>query len=320
MNSIRRSIFQIPVLTRGFAALLLLWSLSAANAGESIYSGTSPCNAPIRELLGIQDGDNAEIIEWKLVLHSEAPATNPSNYELRATYGRTVPNQAGLGASGKTVVKQGSCQVSKGIKSDPQATVIELAGALNLQLLTTHLLHILNADRSLMVGHGGWSYSLNNVLAAEKVVPSELAATAPDMSYTIAPLASGPDVFAIYEGRTPCLGIAKALKIPVHSSACKAKWRLTLYQNPQTQAPTTYKVEGTLFRPNSRQGTWSIVTRGDQKFLKLDGAADQQPIHLKQGDDNILFFVRSDFTHFIGSSDFSYTLNRKPTTSTLSKK
>jgi hypothetical protein len=320
MPSIISTFPRIPVLARCLTALLLLFSLVAAGAGESVYSGTSPCEAPIRDLLGINDGDSAEIIEWNLVLNFDSTATDPSKYELRATYGRTVPNQPGLAGGGKTIVRKGSCKISKGIKNDPEARVIELSGALNLQFLTANLLHILNADRSLMVGHGGWSYTLNNALEAEKVVPPDLAATAPDMSYTIAPLASGPEVFAIFEGRTPCLGIAKELKIPVHSSASKAKWRLTLYQNPQTQAPTTYKIEGTLFRPNSRQGTWSVVTQGKQKFLKLDGAAGEQTIHLKQGDENVLFFVHADFTYFIGSSDFSYTLNRKPPASSLSKK
>jgi hypothetical protein len=38
-----------------------------------------------------------------------------------------------------------------------------------------------------------------------------------------------------------------------HRDAVKAKWRLTLYQDPGTGAPTTYKVEGSLYRQTPRK-------------------------------------------------------------------
>jgi hypothetical protein len=122
-----------------------------------------------------------------------------------------------------------------------------------------NLLHLLNPDGSLMVGHGGWSYTLNGAHRAEKRVDRSLAINAPDMSYKILPLATGPTVFGVFEGRSPCHGIARELKIPQHAGCLKVKWRVTLYQDPETSAPTTYRAEGSLHRERAREGAWSII-------------------------------------------------------------
>ena len=135
----------------------------------------------------------------------------------------------------------------------------------------------------------------------------------PDLSYPISTLATGSVVFAVFEGRSPCHGIARELNLPQHEGCHKVKWRVTLYQHPETSAPTTYKVEGTLHRQRAREGTWSIgsgAKTGSNETIYHLGATSEPAILLLKADDNVLFFLGHDRELMVGNADFSYTLNR----------
>jgi hypothetical protein len=163
-----------------------------------------------------------------------------------------------------------------------------------------------------MVGNGGWSYTLNRASAAEK--PGDASRTI-DMSYPIAPASMGRAVAGIFEGRTPCLGIAQALNRPERPGCTKAKWRVTLYQDPDSGKPSTYKVEGTLYRKAAREGTWSTVrgTRVDPQatVYRLAPTETDAALFLLPGDDNVLFFLDQNMRPLVGHAEFSYTLNRR---------
>jgi hypothetical protein len=193
--------------------------------------------------------------------------------------------------------------------------VVQLDIGLAFAQVGENLLHPLDAERGLMLGDGGHSYTLCRADAAEKQVDPALALTIPDMSYTIAPLAMGDTVFGVFEGRTPYQIIARQLNIQRHSAGFKAKWRITLYKDPATGRPTTYKVEGTLFRRDVREGTWTIGrgTKDDEKAVvfELAAAGTQETIQLLQGDNDVLFFLDSERRPLVGHADFSYTLNRR---------
>ena len=139
-------------------------------------------------------------------------------------------------------------------------------------------------------------------------------AAAAEISYKISPLATSPTVFGVFEGRTPCQGIARGLKQSPHPGCIKAKWRATLYQNPETSTPTTYKVEGSLFRESARKGTWSIIrgakTDPNATVYRLDATQTQPALFLLKADDNVLFILNQNREPMVGHADFSYTLNR----------
>jgi hypothetical protein len=104
------------------------------------------------------------------------------------------------------------------------------------------------------------------------------------------------------------------MRMEPHAGCIKSKWRVTLYQNPETSAPTTYKVEGSLFRAGAREGTWSI-TQGstvDPKatVYQLDATNTQPALFFLKGDDNVLFFLSQNRELLVGHAEFSYTLNR----------
>src|SRR5262245_3534959 len=93
------------------------------------------------------------------------------------------------------------------------------------------------------------------------MVPLSEVAGAPSVSYKLSPVSSGPSVFGVFEGRTPAAGIARELKIDPGWDRIKLKWRVTLFQDQDTKAPTTYKVENSFLRDKRREGTWSIERR-----------------------------------------------------------
>lgn len=315
-----------------FIALLVFSAAEQSHAAESVrtssavYTGTSPFAEPIRQLLNLSTNSAPELIEWKLTLHRDEATLAPVRYELHCSYGTTMAGKPGIGKIVDTLKREGPCVTTRGTKSNTNATVHELQRAFSVVQISSNLLHILNPDRSLMIGNGGWSYTLNSAAASEKSIEPALAATVPDMSYQIAPLASGAAVFAVFEGRTPAQGIATQLGIPVHAAATKAKWRITLYQNPDTQKPSNFKIEGTLFRPAAREGTWKILhgTPLDEKATAYEltfseSAPRIAPVRLLKGDDNVLFFLDASCTPLVGHSEFSYTVNRRTTAPELSQ-
>jgi hypothetical protein len=279
------------------------------------FIGTTPCGQPIRQLLGLSSDIEPEIMEWKLTFYQDPKTDAPSRYDFRCEYGLTAPNKPGIAIKIKTLHRHGSWSMGKGIKSNPNSIVYELHGAISFFQVDSNVLHVLNSDRTLMLGTSGWSYTLSRTERAEKLVKPGLAQSQPEMSYQISALATGPTLFAVFEGRTPCQGIARELKIPVHAASTKTKWRVTLYQNPETRQPTTYKVEGSLHRREARQGNWTITrgTQNDSESLvyRLAATESEPALLLLKGDDDVLFFLDQSLNPLVGNAQFSYTLNRR---------
>jgi len=305
-------------------AFMVLWSLCASSLlassrdGATEYVGSMLCGPGTDEFLG-QPAANASChcIRWQLTL-----ATNQNvgpSFTLSVRYRVATRNNPNQSEDGPEVTARGKWEMLTGAKTDPNAVVYRLTAersgrSLSFVRIGEHCLHLLAADGSLAVGNGGWSYTLHRADRAEKLVDSAMATSAPDMSYQISPLAKGPSVFGVFEGRSPCHGIAGELKMAQHAGCTKAKWRVTLFQDPETRIPTTYKVEGTLFRRTPREGSW-VAGRAakdpNATVYELKGAGTQPPLLLLKGDDNVLFFLNANREPMTGNADFSYTLNRR---------
>jgi hypothetical protein len=284
------------------------------------FIGSTPGDALPREFLGgLAINAECHYIKWQITLLTNQSSGQPVTYNLVARYYVPARNNTNQSAEGPKVTSQGTWKLVQGTKSNSAAVICHLTAeksqrSLSFVKVGENLLHLLNPDGSMMVGTGGWSYTLNRAANSEKPVDASLAVTTPDMSYKIAPLATGPTVFAIFEGRSPCHGISRELKLPQHPGCTKVKWRVTLYQDPQTSVPTTYKVEGSLHRRNPREGTWSIVrgvkTDPNAVVYQLNSTPSEAALLLLKADDNILFFLNQDREPMVGHADFSYTLNR----------
>ncbi len=265
-----------------------------------VFVGSTPAGEAIRRRLGIPaQGGTADPLMWQLTLHGD-PSSGPASYELRIV---------------NALERKGQWRVAPPERSQRGARVHELDGAVSLVEVGENLLHVLDEDRSLMQGDGGWSYTLNRVGSIEPPGAGPLAPGFDPPSYTLAPLASGASVKGVFEGRTPCQGISRALGLATHPGCIKAKWRLTLFQDPVTQAPTTYRIEGSLHWRQAREGRWAVErgtpARADAVVYQLEPSHGEAGLQLLEGDANVLFFLDADRRPMVGHAEFSYTLNRR---------
>ncbi len=127
-------------------------------------------------------------------------------------------------------------------------------------------------------------------------------------------LPTGPHVLGVFDGRTPCQELARQLKVVTIPECIKIKWRLILFQDPATHAPTSYSLEGFVYRKPPRTGKWTILkgTKTDPNAIvyQLDPDTPQGFQSFLKADDNILFFLDQDRNLLVGNIYFSYTLNR----------
>jgi hypothetical protein len=119
-------------------------------------------------------------------------------------------------------------------------------------------------------------------------------------------VASGPAVAGVFEGRTPCQGIAAEIGVDIHPACVKAKWRVTLFR-PAGSAAGRYRLEGTLFGAAAWQGQWWQANGS----YRLASPGDGPELRLLAGDDNVLFFLGRDRKPLVGTAEYSYALNRR---------
>ncbi len=283
-------------------------------AARQLFVGSSPCGSPVRERLRIASSEACELIEWQVTLHRDPRTATPTRYELQSDYGPVEQGQPGLGRSAKSATRSGTWTIAKGRQGDPDATVYELDGAISLLAVDEGVLHLLDGNGYLLVGNGGWSYALNRDDLAESPPRRRLWRAPPERAYPITELAAGPDVFGVFEGRSPCQRIADQLGVPVEPQCGKAKWRLTLLRQGDG-TPGRYKVEGSLQLAGPREGSWSVL-RGipedpDAVVYRLAPSTSASALLLLVGDENVLFFLDERLRPLVGSAQFSYVLNRR---------
>lgn len=283
---------------------------------RGVFEGITPCSAATRPLPQIPADSDCEQMIWKIVLRQDPATGTPTTYSLESAYGLSQQNTTGLKGGGTLITLDGSWSIVKGTKTDPDAVVYRLESqnppaALSLIRVSDDVLHILQDGQSLMVGHAGWSYTLNRT---DNRLPLQIVEiTGPDPTQPVfPPTPVGVSVFGVFEGRLPCHELMfEFTKIPPH--ACmKIKSQLTLYQDPATGAPSVYYYRSTT---TFRQGTWTIVhaSKADPEAviyeLRLDDG--QPPVSFLLVDENHLFLLSRDGEPLVGNALFSYTLSRK---------
>ena len=270
--------------------------------GET-FVGTTPATPELLRFLGAA-GANAELIEWKLSLQGSGSS---ARYTVSATIGLTQANVPGIAREKRHIEIGGRWSTARGTRLDPMAEVIVLS-SLSFVRLGPSIIHALNQDRSLMSGDGSWSFSLNRSDRLEPFLDPALQVNASNVSYTIAPVSTGPSVYGVFDGRTPCQGVARVMGLTVDPSWAKVKWRVTLYQDPQTRTPSTYRVEGSLYRGARSEGRWTIARGQPGTFpvIRLESSAT-----FVQADNDVLLFADRDGNPLVGNALLSYTLDRR---------
>ncbi len=294
---------------------------SPVPAGPSlhgVFEGITPCSALARPLPQIPADSNCEQMIWKIILYQDPVTSAPTTYTLNAAYG--VPHQGtmGLAVGGTPIVMEGSWAILAGTMLYPDAVVYQLnpdstQTAVSFLKLNEDILHVLTSDKTLLVGNGGWSYTLNRT---DNRIPGPLTAQ-PDPAEgstrpPLPPMPAGSSVLGVFEGRTPCHAIVFEFTTTTSYPGClKIKWKLTLYQDQTTGAPSTYLYQGTR---TLREGTWSILRGTDSDpeavvyQLQLDDA--RPPVSFLKVDENHLFLLDRELNFLVGDALFSYTLSR----------
>jgi hypothetical protein len=305
-----------------FVFLPLVVILPASRPSEStsitfgVFAGTSLCADVSRSLLNIPSVAQCDRTNWNLTLYADRQTQAPTSYKLSSEYGYHIDNRT-LVMKGSNV-REGKWSIVKGAKADPDATVYQLDPAntqttISFQKIDPNLIHLLERDGSLVIGSAAQSFTLSRI---DKRIDMSGAATKVAMKIIAAsPGTSHLDPVAVFGGRTPCREVAAQLNHSAGSDCFKLKWEVTLFRDPKTLNPTTFKLRGTLFRDFNRNGTWGISRGrpGNPNVLvyKLDLDNNEGSLLFMKADDNILFFLHNDGSLMVGNSDFSYTLNRE---------
>ena len=295
-------------------ALLVADSAAPTHQPPITFVGTTPCGDAARAFVGgMPAGAPCHAIKWELTLDATELA---NRWSLTAVYAVPRASNPGAMVDGPRVTKQGALTSSTVQRLGAASTVFRLTAdggsSMAFAQVGGDLVNLANDDGSLVPGTSGWSYTLTR---ADRVEPPAVEiARASEGSYALSPRESGSHVFGVFGGRSPCAGLARELKFTGADGCVRVKWRVTLFKDPRTSQPTTYKVEGSLTHARAWTGPWRIV-RGAPEFpdasvYHLDADASHGPILLLRVDDNLVLFLNQQRHPLPGSADFSYTLTR----------
>jgi hypothetical protein len=280
------------------------------NQPSIIFVGSTPCDSTIKTLLKIPASTDCDFIRWELSLQAESA---DSNFLLNIAYGESQPNTPGFKNGGEKLMHKGTYAVrnkNATLKGEFFDLKIEnTVAAISLCKLNEGLLHLLTPSGGLMVGNGGWSYTLNR--------KSQEPATALLPTFATWPTpVNDKSTQVIFDGRTPCQQFAAEHQMNVSSSCFKLKWRLILNRDPVSHKPTTYTIRKVVDNiPRDVSGKWQAVKGAngntDALVYQLDPDKSNESIYLLVGDENVLFFLNQEHKLYVGNSDFSFTLNRR---------
>ncbi len=267
-----------------FVSFLLITSCGSGKEKE--YTGSTPAANVVRSFLGIPFSDSIDFVRWKLILLDD-------QYQLQCNYGIGKPNTNGFINGGKKIEMTGTLQKQKNYYH-----LAYRGKTLKLAELNADLLHVLDTDNSLLIGNGGWSYTLNNIEPAKTDQANFI------MKQTIL------EDSMSFEGRTPC----NVPGIIAPGVECyKLKWYIILCSSAGKNQPTHYKIRGTpWYKEGGKTGNWKI-TQGKQGRIiyQLNDDKENGFVYLLKLDEHILVFTDAEGKLLVGDEDFSYTLNRK---------
>ena len=290
----------------------------AGSSLRAVFEGTTACSSQTRPLPQIPEDTDCELTIWKIMFYQDSATGMSTTYTLESTYGPSQPNSLGPAGGGTPISMEGTWSIVKGTMADPDADVYQLHSedsqvAVSFVKMSNDILHVLNRDKTLMLGNAAWSYTLNRTDNRPPLDMDGPVSSGPEVTRPPIPtMPSGSSVLGVYEGRTPCHEVVfEMLKLTPYPNCLKIKSRLTLYQDQATGAPSAYMLMGT---STIQEGTWTLLqgTKDDPGAvvyqIRLDDS--QEPVSFLKADDNHLFLLDQDLNLVVGNGLFSYTLSR----------
>jgi hypothetical protein len=122
---------------------------------------------------------------------------------LNIVYGESQPNTLGFKEGGQKKSYQGEYHITK--ESNNEIYHLKSSGfqtEIAMIKLNANIFHLLTPQKQLMIGNGGWSYTLNNKTPDKEKFPL------PTLTNS-ASILKDTSLQVIYDGRTPCQEFAK---------------------------------------------------------------------------------------------------------------
>ncbi len=300
------------------AATLLLNACSGqgtANktSADMVLVASTPGDSLIKTVFGISQDKKVDFIRWDLAFHNGKSGQNTFNLDI--VFGESKPNTLGFKDDKEEKSFTGKYTVSKSLAGKQQMDIYTLvlgdnpAANLSMLKINDNLFHLLTPENQLIVGNGGWSYSLNR--KEPVIINSPVVST-----LTTAPaVLKDTSLQVVFDGRTPCGDFARVADLNVSADCFKIKWRLILNRDPKTLLPATYVIKKSQNREADIVGNWKIITGTPSNpsaiIYQLYPENPDKSVSLLAGDENVLFFLNKSQQPFIGNNDFSFTLNKK---------
>lgn len=290
--------------TTGIVIISILCNLCTGNQhnpdeitkDHTLYVGSTPADPLIKKIFHIPLPDSVDFIRWHLEISEK-----DQNFHLKIHYGIGQPNTNGFMQGGFKKTFNG--QYEKTTKLFWKFNSSGFGQPIQMYQPGENVLHLVDESLKMLIGNGGWSYTLNNK-NAEKTAITSLPATFKD---TV--------IKDVYVGRTPCSEIARIAAMDITDPCIKLKWLLTLYRDPSTKQPTIYELNRTQHRQALIRGTWKeqkgVAGNPNITIYQLEPTGVQQTIYFLKASKEVLFFLDKDFHLLTGNEDFSYTLNAK---------
>jgi hypothetical protein len=164
--------------------------------------------------------------------------------------------------------------------------------------LNEDLLHFADNSRHLLVGTGGFSYTLNTLLPLHSSHVNLKANVTTSVNDSL-----------VYVGRTPC---AVPGVVPRGQQCNKLKWKIVLYPISNNLHYGRYRILGTAYRAqNGKTGTWRVIKGKDDRIIfELNNDGETNYLYLVKLDEQVLIFSDDEGKLLVGDEDFSYTMNR----------
>ena len=270
-----------------FSSLLVMVLISCCANGRDIkYMGATPAHKDVRSFLNISQIDSIDFIKWKLSLSDD-------HYELDCRYGISKPNTNGF-LNEKTVHLSGQL-----VRQMHQLELRNGEHRFYLLEINKNLLHLLDRNKSMLVGNGGFSYTLNN---ESPVKSNAINISSQEISFK---------TITAFEGRTPCQELSQLLGLNKSTECDKMKWFIVFFADSVTGKPLYYLKGGMGHRISTMdRGNWSVVKEKGRIIYKLNPEKQSRATYLLQADNNILLFTDAEGNLLVGNENFSYTLNR----------
>lgn len=298
--------FMVPF--RNILSLIWLFLATSCSATNNEWKidlvGSTPGDASVKSMLSISADTEIDFIKWDLKLDGK------NAFVLNITYGASQPNTLGFKGGGEKKTIKGSYLVTKN-RDNPFKEVYrlrpdDLSEKISLVKISENTFHILTSENKLMIGNGGWSYSLNRKIPFDsgKILISS-------------PVPDDTSLQLVFDGRTPCREfVTEHPEMNASPSCFKLKWRLILNRDPLTHLPTTCIIRNIVDnQPRNISGKWKIIkgTATNPNAIIYSVVVDNlaEPVLLLVGDENVLYFLDKNSELLTGNENFGFVLNKK---------